>query len=351
MLQMRLLVFLSCLNFIIFNLCECSEYKVLGVGAPCMDILINLDEESVKTLGDIGGSIQIDSTYIQKLLGRFHEKDMILATGGSASNTIRGLASLGHACGFYGRRGKDKLGDMFVEAIQKLGIVPLISVSNTSSTQVCLCLISPDGNRTMRCYPGAANDTPAAEISPDIFEGVNLVHLEGYSFYMKDTAYSETIMRMAKERGALVSIDLSSYELVTNCRARFLELIKKYVDIVFANAGEIKALTGLETFEGCNALKEICPIAVVMTGKEGCIVGSGSKIFRSPGRDVKVVDTTGAGDLFVSGFLHGMLQDLPLEVCAMYGNMTGGAVVSVYGAQIPASHWEEIINFKPELVK
>jgi sugar/nucleoside kinase (ribokinase family) len=122
------------------------------------------------------------------------------------------------------------------------------------------------------------------------------------------------------------------------------------VDIVFANSDEVRALTGLGPIEGCKVLKELCPIAVVMTGKEGCIVGSGSNMITSPGHKVDVVDTTGAGDLFVSGFLHGVLEDLPLDACAMYGNMTGAAVVGVYGAEISNSKWNEIREFKPNLL-
>jgi sugar/nucleoside kinase (ribokinase family) len=349
MARLRLLIQFHCLFLLILSIGEANQYKVLGVGAPCIDILINVENDVIESLGAKGGSIPVDSLFVQDLLGRLHEKNMILATGGSCSNTIKGLANFGHACGFYGKRGGDEFGERYIENIINLGIVPLVSIVEDSPTQICLCLISPDGDRTMRCFPGAASDMKAQDVTLDMFKGVSLVHLEGYNLYMKDPGFVQTVMRMAKEQGAMISIDLSSFELVSLFKPLILELLKSYVDVVFANADEVKALTGLDPLEGCKVLKELCPIAVVMTGKNGCIVGSGSNIIMSGACKVDVVDTTGAGDLFVSGFLHGVLENLPLDTCAMYGNMTGAAVVGVYGAEIHSSKWNEIREFKPDL--
>lgn len=349
MVPSRLWILFYCFTFLIINKGEANHYKVLGVGAPCIDILINVENEIIEAVGAKGGSVPVDTHYIQDILGRLHDKNKILATGGSCSNTIKGLASFGHVCGFYGKRGEDEYGEKYIENILKLGIVPLVDIVEDSHTQICLCLISPDGDRTMRCLPGAASEMKAHEVSPEIFKDVTLVHMEGYNLYMKDPSFAQTVMQMAKEQGAMISLDLSSFELVSLFKTKILELLNNYVDIVFANADEVKALTGLNPFEGCMALKELCPVAVVMAGKEGCIVGSGSTIITSPGRKVDVVDTTGAGDLFVSGFLHGMLKNLPLEACAIYGNMTGAAVVGVYGAEISSSKWNEIKKFNPNM--
>jgi sugar/nucleoside kinase (ribokinase family) len=329
---------------------DANQYKVLGIGAPCIDVLVKADFDIIQSLGIKGGSTQIDQMFIPNLLTKLNEAKLILAPGGSSSNTIKGLANLGHSCAFYGKRGNDKFGQQFVQSIKELGITSLVTTSKTHSTQLCLCLISPDGDRTMRCYPGAANEISSKDITPDLFEGVTLVHIEGYALYMNDPQFTQTVMQMAKANGARISFDLSSFEMVNMFKPLILHLLRNYIDIVFANADEVKALTGLDPYEGCKNLKNHCDIAVVMVGKEGCYVGSKDHIIQSPASEVNVIDTTGAGDLFVSGFLHGILKDLPLETCAQYGNLTGAAVVGVYGAEISATKWDEIKKFNPNQI-
>jgi sugar/nucleoside kinase (ribokinase family) len=194
----------------------------------------------------------------------------------------------------------------------------------------------------MRCYPGAANEIESHELNPSLFKGVNLVHIEGYMLYAKDKIFVPEAMRCAKEAGATISFDLSSYDLIRLQKEKIIEILNNYVDIVFANEDEVKELTGQEPLEGCAVLKQICPIAVVMVGPKGCIVGSGEMLHHSSAFPVKALDTTGAGDLFASGFLHAYLNGLPLKVCALIGNMVGGAVCEVYGAEIPKQKWNSL---------
>lgn len=319
-----------------------NDYKVLGIGAPCMDILIETDEEFIKSIGSKGGSLQIDWHTVKVMLDHMNYRNTAIATGGSCANTIKGLAGFGHKCALYGRLGKDEMGHKFLDNFKQMGIVTLCSISKTSSTQICLCLISPDGERTMRCYPGASNDLSAKDLTPELFQGVSLVHIEGYALYVHDPEFVPAVMQMAKQHGALVSFDLSSFELVKIFKPKILELLQNYVDIIFANADEVKALTGLGPIPGCRALKEMCSIAVVMIGKDGCLVGSGPTEIHCPASTATVVDTTGAGDLFASGFLHGILQNFPLEECARFGNLAGAAVIEVYGAEIPPEKWNQL---------
>jgi sugar/nucleoside kinase (ribokinase family) len=317
------------------------EYKVLGIGAPCMDILISAEENFIDSLGEKGGSKLVEWSFVDKVLNQY-SSHAVIATGGSCANTIKGLASLGHRCAIYGKLGNDEMGKRFFNKMTSLGILPLVDISVQSATQVCLCFISPDGDRTMRCHAGASIELSSLDLSPQLFQNVSLVHIEGYSLYTQDPEFVPVAMQMAKQQGALISFDLSSFELVKKYKEKILHLLKNYVDIVFANGDEVKTLTGLPPEEGCEFLKNICPIAVVMVGKNGCFVGSDSGILHSEAFEAQVLDTTGAGDLFASGFLHGILEHLPLEECSHCGNKIGAAVIEVYGAEIPSAKWNKI---------
>lgn len=325
----------------IFSFAYSHHCPVLGIGAPCMDILMNVDDQFLASLGKKGWSQQTDQFFVQKIIEQTKIQKSYIATGGSCSNTIKGLTNLGHSCAFFGKIGKDEMGSQYYKSIKKAGIFPLCLQSD-SPTQVCMCLVSNDGERTMRCCPGAANEISAEEIDPNNFKGVRLVHIEGYMLYSKDGNFIPSAMKCAKESGALISFDLSSYDLIRLQKEKIMDLLKNYVDIVFANEEEVKELTGMDPVEGCQFLKEICPVAVVMLGANGCLVGSKKDIYYSPAFPVKVVDTTGAGDLFASGFLHGYLNGLHLKACALMGNMVGGAVCEVFGAEIPEKKWDQI---------
>jgi sugar/nucleoside kinase (ribokinase family) len=331
-------------RFLSFFICcsvNAQAYQVLGIGAPCIDYLINVDQNYVLA-GARGGSQLMNWKEIEGMVHSFHGQGVIMTAGGSCANTIRGLANLGEECAFFGKMGSDDWGRQFVGNLRKQHIIPLCLASETCRTQVCLCVITEDGDRTMRCDPGASVEITADDLYPELFQDVSLLHLEGYSLYVKDPQFVPTVMKMAKEAGVLIAFDLGSFELVNLMKDRIMDLLKNYVDIVFANADEVKALTGKNPEEGCKILKDLCSIAVIMMGKDGCLVGSGSEIYYCPGNPVVAKDTTGAGDLFASGFLHGFLNHLPLDMCGYYGNLIGAAVVEVYGAQIPSNKWKEL---------
>ena len=330
--------------FLLLSCCTWAfgqDYQVLGIGAPCMDLVMHVDSAFIQEIGNKGGSQQTDSFYVDTIMQLAKTRPTKIACGGSCSNTIKGLASLGHTCAFFGQRGNDEMGRRYIAAISKQGIKPLC-LCVEGPTQLCACFVTDDGERTMRCYPGVANQLTASDLSPEIFKGVSLVHIEGYMLYVPDKNYLPTAMRLAKEAGATVSFDLSSYELVRMQRERILHLLQNYVDIVFANVDEVRELTGLDPVAGCSFIQKMCRIAVVMQGKDGCIVGSEDLQHHCPTSPKQVVDCTGAGDLFASGFLHGYLENKSLEKCATYGNVTGGSVCEVYGAEIPAERWPTI---------
>ena len=176
---------------------------------------------------------------------------------------------------------------------------------------------------------------------PDYFKKIQLVHLEAYTFRRYLT---ERSVELAKSAQSIVSIDLSSFEIVREFKERMLKLLPD-ITIVFANEKETRELTGLEPLEGCLKLQEMCSMAVVLRGEKGCLVGHKGKIIHSPAFSTHVIDSTGAGDLFASGFLYGILKGHSLEKCAQLGNRLGSAVVEVTGAELPPEKWNIVEDF------
>lgn len=318
---------------------ERQSYHVLGVGAACMDLLIPVSEDFLTHVpGKKGGAQPIEIEKLNKILS---ENQILptITTGGSCANTIKGLACLSETCAFLTNVGPDSLGEQFTQYMKKLGIAPLFSISSLPTPRV-LCLITPDGQRTMRFCAGCSEEISDDFLHPIYFKGVKLVHLDAYT--LRNGNLTARVMQLAKEAHTKISIDLSSFEVIHENQAALKELLPQYVDIVFANVDEIYALTGLSPKEGCRKLQGICPISVVLMGKEGCLVGHQGELIQSPAFPTHVVDSTGAGDLFASGFLYGYLQGYPLAKCAKLGNCLGSAIVAVQGAELPPEAWKTI---------
>ncbi len=314
-------------------------YDILGVGSACMDVLIPVEDSFLAHVpGEKGGSQAIEYTKLKHILALIESTPQI-ATGGSCANTMKGLRSLGASCALLTNIGPDSFGKHFADYMNQLGVIGLYSPSSLS-TPCVLCLITPDGQRTMRFCPGCSAEMTEDILHPIYFQNVKLVHLDSYTARCGDLM--RKTMQLAKAAGTLVSIDLSSFEIVREYHALLSELLPLYVDIVFANRDEVQALMGLSPEEGCLKLQEICSIAVVLMGSEGCLVGHQGQVLHSPAFPTQVVDSTGAGDLFASGFLHGYLQGYPLSVCARLGNRLGSAIVKVQGAELPAEKWAEL---------
>jgi sugar/nucleoside kinase (ribokinase family) len=316
-----------------------NGYDIIGIGAPVVDHIIRVDDAYVQSLeGGKGGMVLINYHTLTAILEKFHGEATLMA-GGSGSNTIKGLTHFGNRCALWGKIGPDVTGQIFMESIQELGIFPIMHHSPTPTAHV-LCLVTPDGERTMRTYLGASQEMHADDLDASVFDGVKLVHFEGYNLLKGDLP--ERAMTLAKEAGALVSLDLASYEIVNMHRERVLKMIKNSVDIVIANADEAWALFGQPPEESCSTLKDLCEVGVVLFGEGGCWVGKGDEVIHGAPFPAHPVDTTGAGDLFASGFLHAYLQGWPIDECARLGNRTGSSVVQVLGAEIPPVAWEQI---------
>lgn len=312
---------------------------ILGIGTPILDTVIHINEDVIKKIeGSIGGSEPIDIETLSNLI-KCSKQPPHATAGGSAANTIKGLAQLGHFCGLFGRIGNDEAGRYFRESFESLKILSRLSVSDQPTAHV-VSLISPDHERTMRYFLGAGLEMKAEDLTPDLFNEVLLVHIEG--FLLDRPLMAQRAMQLAKEAGAKISFDLGSFEFVAKYKKEMVDLLSNYVDLVFGNEAETRTLTGLDPEKGCEMLKDICEIAVVKMGENGCFVSQAQEKIFQPAFDVDVIDTTGAGDLFASGFLHGYLSKQSLSECARYGTLVASFCIQSLGSEIDKTAWQTI---------
>ena len=317
--------------------------KVIGIGNALTDMLVNLKSDAVlDTFGIARGSMSlVDSALQSKISKSVAGLPYSLSLGGSADNTIRAMARLGTQVGFIGKVGRDTTGDFFEQALQNLGIAPTIFRGEHRSGK-CVSLVSPDGERTMLTHLGAAMELRAEEISAEIFDGYDCLYIEGY--LVQDHSLIESAMRMAKSRGLKVAIDLASFNVVEENRDFLCRITREYVDIVFANEDEAKVFSGeSEPINALQHISEMCDLAVVKIGTKGALIKHGSEVIHvGIMAAAKRVDTTGAGDFYAAGFMHGLCEGLSLRQCGTIGAITAGKVIEVVGTTLGEDAWSDV---------
>jgi sugar/nucleoside kinase (ribokinase family) len=317
--------------------------KVIGIGNALTDMLINLDSDAtLQRFGLARGSMSLVDRGLQKDISKsVAGLPNTLSLGGSAANTIRAMARLGTSVGFIGKVGLDSTGDFFEQALENLGIEPVIFRGAEPSGR-CLALVSPDGERTMVTYLGAALEMKAAEILPEIFKDYDCLYVEGY--LVQDHTLIESAIRTAKECGLKIAIDLASFNVVEENREFLHRIVAEYVDILFANEDEAKAFTGEE--EPVNALQkisEMCELSIVKIGTRGALIKRGSEVMHvGIMAAAKRVDTTGAGDFYAAGFMSGLCKGLTLRQCGTIGAIAAGKVIEVVGTTFGEDAWTDL---------
>ena len=314
--------------------------KVLGMGNALVDILTMLkSDETLDKFSLPKGSMQlVDYETSDKVDKGTIELDKTIASGGSAANTIHGLAGLGIGTGFIGKVGKDEFSRYFIADLEKNNIKPELLTSDTP-TGKAMALISRDSERTFATYLGAAVEMTASDLNEDLFEGYDYFHIEGY--LVQNHKLIERAVEIAKEKGLTVSLDMASYNVVEDNLEFLQKILKDYVDIVFANEEEAKAFTGKNPEESLDIFANICDIAVVKTGKTGSMVKKGNEVHHIGVIDAKSTDTTGAGDMYAAGFIYGLINGLSLDKCGAAGSILAGKVIEVIGPKLDPSRWKE----------
>ena len=315
--------------------------KILGIGNALVDLLIETENDNIlDELNLPKGSMQlVDSKTKDQIADHSNKLSKSMASGGSAANTIHGLARLGTETAFIGTVGKDDIGKFFSDDLEKSKILPLLIYSDSPSG-LASTLISKDGERTFGTFLGAAIELDADSLNENHFSDYNILHVEGY--LVQNHQLIEQAFKLAKANGMKVSIDLASYNVVEDNLDFLKEMVEKYVDIVFANEEEAKAFTGLEPEEALEKISTMAEIAVVKVGKGGSFIKSGNEKIKVGIIKTSVSDTTGAGDLYAAGFLHGIINNKGFEYSGKLGALLAGTVIQDIGAKISDEKWKNI---------
>jgi len=316
---------------------------IVGVGSALVDILVHADDAFLSEIGAVkGGMIYVEKDHIEKTLARVSGRPAVVP-GGSACNTVVGVGRLGGKARFVGKRGKGKMGDFFENALRASNVDPRLFRSEGSTGRV-LSIITPDAERSMFTFLGAAAETRPEDIRPDLFADAAIVHIEGYLLFNPELILAA--LKAAKSSGARVSLDLASFNVVEQSRELLAEVIRDYVDILIANEDEARAYTGeSEPLVALRGLSQDVNVAALKLGPRGSLICRGSQWVAVPAEgDGRAVDTTGAGDLWAAGFLFGLAEGYPLEKCGALGSACGYEVCRVVGASIPEEGWQRIRN-------
>lgn len=315
--------------------------KVLGMGNALVDIMIRIEDESIfeKYNLEKGGMRLTDAATVQNLMNELQHLPAEKAPGGSAANTINGVANLGMEAGFIGKVARDINGNFMEEDMLKNNIQPLL-LKGEAPTGVAVALVTPDSERTFAVNLGCAIELSPDDISTEQFYGYDYFHIEGY--LVQNHALLRKAVKLARENNVKVSLDLASFDVVRDNLEFLKEIVHEYVDIVFTNEDEAKAFTGLDPEDALHKLYEDCEIAIVKVGKNGSMVKHQEQVHKIGIIRANSIDTTGAGDLYAGGFLFGLAKGLPVDKCGKIGSLLAGKVIEVLGAKMNTPTWKFI---------
>ena len=311
------------------------RYDVIAIGNAIVDVIAACSDELIEELQlNRGGMTLVDTERARELydaMGPARE-----TSGGSAANTLAGLAALGAQCAFVGQVAADQLGEVFAHDIHAVGIdFDIPARQSDPPTARCLIFVTPDGQRTMNTFLGASQFLPAAALDEEAIGGASILYLEGYLWDPEEPrAAMRRAIETARAAGRKVAFTLSEVFVIDRHGDDFRALIEDgLIDILFANHHELAALTGQPDFEdGIAALHGKVPTLVVTRSADGAVAVSHGERAEVAAEPVdQVVDTTGAGDQFAAGFLFGHVRGEPLQTCLRRGAIAAAEVIGHYG--------------------
>ncbi len=313
-----------------------KKYKVVGIGNAIVDVLANVEDKFLHEYNLKKGTMRIvDESEIRRLHTCINVVKEV--SGGSAANTIAGLSSLGNPVAFIGKVRDDCLGESFEKGLKSLGVNYCTPKAGSGQpTACCVVLTTPDAQRTMNTYLGISGILRPRDIDENIISQSEIIYLEGYLWDSIEAkkAFKKAV-KIAGKTDGIVALSLSDSFCVRRHRVEFLDLVKNHVDILFANEEEIKSLFEAGTLEkaisGCKDMKSIC---VVTRSEKGSIIISKNRVQIIPAeKNINVIDTTGAGDLYAAGFLHGFIRGMDLKSCGRMGSIVAAEVLGHFGAR------------------
>jgi sugar/nucleoside kinase (ribokinase family) len=314
------------------------SYDVVAIGNAIVDILAQADDAFIADQGMTKGAMQLmfspeDADALYAKMGPGRE-----VSGGSAANTVAGIAALGGKCGFIGQVADDQLGTVFAHDIRAAGVrFDTASRAGAPTTGRCLIFVTPDGQRTMNTFLGASHYLPPVALDAGLIADAAYLYIEGYLWDPEEPrAAMRSAIAIARDVGRKIAFTTSAEFVIDRHRGDFLDLIDQgLIDILFANEAEILFLTETTDLEAAiAALKDKVPLLVVTLSEKGACAIQGETRVSVPAEPIaQVVDTTGAGDLFAAGFLHGQAHGHTLEASLRIGAICAAEIISHFGAR------------------
>lgn len=311
------------------------RFDVVAIGNALVDVIAQVDDEFLRVNAlEKGAMTLVDAERARELYERM--PPAIEISGGSAGNTIVGVAALGGRAAYIGKVNGDELGRVFAHDIRAAGVAfEARPVRRGVPTGRCLIAVTGDAQRTMSTYLGIANELGPEDVDEGVVSAAAVTYLEGYLW---DPPRAKDAFRkaagIAHEAGRRVSMTLSDAYCVERHRADFLEMVRGSIDVLFANASEITSLYEASSFDDALQLvRGHCEIAVLTRSEKGAVIVAGEEVHVVEAEPADVVDTTGAGDLYAAGFLYGLTQGRDLRTCGRIGAIAAAEVISHYGAR------------------
>jgi sugar/nucleoside kinase (ribokinase family) len=313
-----------------------ADLDVVGIGNALLDVLSQETDAFLATQGLIKGAMQlVDEARARALYAAMGPA--VEMSGGSAANTVVGVASFGGRAHYVGKVRDDQLGEVFSHDLRAVGVGYSTAAATTGpATGRCLIVVTPDAQRTLTTYLGASSQLGPADVDKGLIERAGILYLEGYLF---DRPEAQRAFRVAADIAhaarRTVALTLSDPFCVDRHRGAFRELVEQHVDILFANEAEIRSLYETPDFDA--ALQQVrrhCAVAALTRSEHGSVIVAGAEVHVIGAHPVKaVVDTTGAGDLYAAGFMVGLSRGLDLATCGRLGSLAAAEVISHVGAR------------------
>lgn len=312
-----------------------TKYDVAGIGNAIVDVIAKAEDAFLAANGLIKDEMRLmDAAEAEALYAKMGPG--LEMSGGSAGNTMAGIASLGGRGAFIGKVADDQLGRVYRHDIRAAGVAfDTADLTDGTPTGRCLILVTPDAHRTMSTFLGACNKLTPADIDPAVIQASQVTYMEGYLW--DPPAAKEAFLKaaaIAHAAGRKVALSLSDSFCVHRHHDSFLSLVEGHVDILFANESEICALYKSDWDGAVKAVAGHCEVAVLTRGEKGAVIQAGGRTVSVPAMPLgDVVDTTGAGDLYAAGFLFGFTNGRSLEESARLGALAAGEIIGHFGAR------------------
>ena len=307
--------------------------KIIGIGNAIVDVICKVDDKFLKVSGLTKSTMKlVDESELQKVISHLKIEETV--SGGSVANSIVGLSQQGNNVGFIGKVSDDDFGDKYEQGLKNERVNYIYKKKKeVVPTGTCLILVTPDSERTMVTFLGTAGKISENDIDTSAIESSELLFLEGYLW---DEGEPRKAFDKAIKHSKKVAMSLSDLFCVERHKTHFLQLVQNKIDITFANEQEILSLIKANSLNDVIEFsKKTQKLVVVTRGEKGALVIKGNETYECPAKKgLNVVDLTGAGDLFASGFLHGLINKMPLKKCLEKGTEMSSKIIQIFGARL-----------------